>query len=55
LGDKVLIRPELIRPNHMVNPMKRLKRRWSEMEMKSRLVQLCVNASIWSMVAILGL
>jgi len=25
------------------------------MEMKSRFVQLCVDASIWSMVAILGL
>ena len=55
IGDQVHVGPELIRPNQVVNPMRELWRRQSEMEMKSRLVQLCVDASTWSMVAILRL
>jgi len=35
--------------------MRRLWRRGSEMDMKSRVVQLCIDVSTWSMVDILGL
>ena len=35
--------------------MKGLWRRESEMEMKLKVIQLCIDVSIWSMVAILGL
>ena len=55
MGDKIQIRPELIRPNQVVNPMRGLWRRGSEMDMKSSFVQLCVNASTWIMMAIFGL
>ena len=55
MGDKVQVQSELIRPNQVVNPMRGLWRRGSKMEMKSRFVQLCMNASTWSMVAILRL
>ena len=53
MGNKVQVRPELIRPNQDVNPMRGLWRREREMEMK--FIQLCVDASTWSMVAILRL
>jgi len=55
MGDQVRVGPKLIRPNQVVNPMRRLWRRWSEIEIKLRLVQLCLDASTWSMVAIIGL
>jgi len=55
LGDKVQVRPELIQPNKVVNPVRELWRRGSVMEMESSFIQLCVDASTWSMVAILGL
>ena len=55
MGDKVQIGPELIRPNQIINSMRGLWRSRSEMEMKSRFIQLCMDASTWSMVAILGL
>jgi len=38
-----------------MNPMRGLWRRGSEMEMKSRVVQLCIEVSTWSMMAIFGL
>ena len=38
-----------------MNPMKGLWRKGSEIEMKSRVVQLCINVSTWRMVAILEL
>ena len=41
MGNKVQIGPELIRPNEVVNPMRGLWRRGSEMEMKSSLIN-CV-------------
>ena len=50
MDDKVLVGPELIRPNQVVNPMGRLWRSGSEMEMKSSFVQLHVDASICGMV-----
>ena len=50
-----MIRPELVRPNQVVNPVTGLWRRGSEMEMKSRVVQLCIDVSTRSMVAILEL
>ena len=40
--------PELVRSNQVVNPMRGLWRRGSEMEMKSRIVQLCIDVSTWS-------
>ena len=49
MDDKVQVRPELVRPNQVVNPMRGLRRR-SEMEMKSSFIQLYVDAStrsIW--------
>jgi len=55
LGDKVQVGPELTGPNQVVNPIRGLWRRGSEMKMRSSFVQLCVDASTWSMVAILGL
>jgi len=55
LDDKVQFGPELHRPNQVVNPMRELWRRGSEIEMKSRFVQLCMDPSTWSMVAILKL
>ena len=42
-------------PNQVVNPMRGLWRRESEMKMKSRIIQLCIDVSTWSMMAILGL
>ena len=53
LGDQVQIEPELVRSNQVVNPMRGLWRK--ESEMKSRVVQLCIDVSTWSMVGILGL
>ena len=50
-----MIGSELIRPNQVVNRMWGLCSRGSEMEMKSRFVQLCVDASTRSMVDILRL
>jgi len=50
-----IIGSELVRPNQVVNPMRGLRRRESEMEMKSKVVQLCIDVSTWSMVAILRL
>ena len=47
MDDKVQLAPELIRPNQLVNLMRGLWRGGIEM------VQLCVDASTWSMVAIL--
>ena len=41
MDDKVRVEPKLIRHNEVVNPMRELWRRGSEMEMKSRFVQLC--------------
>ena len=38
-----------------MNPMKGLWRRGSEVKMKSRVVQLCIDVSTWSMMAILEL
>ena len=55
MGDKVQVGPELIRPNQVVNPMRGLWRRGSEMEMKSGLIQLGMDVSTWSMMAILEL
>ena len=60
LGNKIQVGPELIRPNQVVNPMKGLWRReWGgERERdgdRVKFVQLCVDVSTWSMVAILGL
>ena len=55
MHDKVQVVPELVRPNQVMNPMRVLWRRESEMEMKSSFVQLCVDASAWSKVAILRL
>jgi len=55
LGNQVQVSPELVRPNQVVNPMRGLWRRGSEMKMKSRFVQLCIDVSTWSMVPILGL
>ena len=55
LGDQVQVGPELVRPDQVVNPMRELRRRGSEMEKKSRVVQLCIDVSTWSMVAIFGL
>jgi len=37
LGDQVQVRPELVRSNQVVNPMRGLWRKESEMEMKSKL------------------
>jgi len=45
LGDQIQIGPELVRPNHVVNPMRGLWRRKSEMEMKSRIIHLCIDMS----------
>jgi len=42
---KFRVEPEFIRPNQVVNPMRGLWRRGSGMEMKSKFVQLCVDAS----------
>jgi len=53
LGDKAKVGPELIRPNQVVNSMRGLWRRGSEMKVK--FCSMCVDASTWSMVAILGL
>ena len=55
MGDKVQVGPELIRPNQVVNPMRGLWRKGSKMKMKSSFVQLCMDASTWSIVAILRL
>ena len=55
MGDKVQVGPELIRSNQVVNLMRGLWRRESEMEMKSRVIHLCIDVSTWSMVAILEL
>jgi len=55
LGDQVQVGPGLVRPNQVVNLMRGLRRRGSEMEMKSKVVQLCIDVSTWSMVAVLGL
>ena len=55
MGDQVHDRPELVRPNQVMNPMRVLWRRRSEMKMKSRVVQLCIYVSTWSMVVILRL
>jgi len=55
LGDQVQVRPKLVRSNQVVNPMKRLWRRGSEMEMKSRVVQLYIDVSTRNMMAILRL
>ena len=55
MGDKVQVGPELIRLNQVVNPMRGLWRRGSEIEMNSIFVQLCVDASTWNMVDIFGL
>jgi len=52
LGDKIQIRPELIRPNQVINPMRGLWRRGSEMKMNSSFAHLCVDASTWNMLAI---
>jgi len=41
--------------NQVVNPIRGLCRRGSEMEMKSRVVQLCINVGTWNKMAILGL
>ena len=55
MGDLVQVGPELVRSNQVVNPMRELWIRGSEMEMKSRIVQLCIDVSTWSMMAILEL
>ena len=55
LGDQLQDEPEFIRSNQIMNPMRELWRRWSEMEMKLKVVQLCIDMSIWSLVAILEL
>ena len=55
LGNKVQVGPELIRSNQVVNLMRRLWKRGSEREMKSSFIQLYVDASTWSMIAILDL
>ena len=55
MGDQIQVGPEHVRPNQVVNPMRGLLRRGSEMEMKSRFVQLCIDVSTWSVVAILRL
>ena len=43
LDDQVQVGPELVRCNQVVNPLRGLWRRGSEMEMKSRVVQLCID------------
>ena len=55
MGDQVHVSPELIRPNQVMNPMKGLWRRGSEMEVKSKVVQLSIDVSTRSMVSILRL
>ena len=54
-GDQVQIGHELVRSNQVVNHMKGLWRRESEVEMKSIVVQLRIDMSTCSMVAILRL
>ena len=53
MGDQVQVGPELIRSNQVVNPIRGLCRRGSEMEMKPSLFNF-VDASTLSMVTILG-
>jgi len=55
LDDQVQVGPKLILSNQVVNPMRGLWRSVSEMEIKSRIVPLCIDVSIWSMMAIPGL
>jgi len=55
MGGPVQVGPELIRPNQVMNPVRGLWRGGNEMEMKSRVVQLCIDVSTWSMVVMLGL
>ena len=55
MSDQVQVNPKLVRSNQAVNPMRGLWRRESEMEVKSRVVQLCIVMSTWSMVAIFEL
>ena len=55
MGNKVQVESEVIQSNQVVNPMRELWRRESEMEMKSSFIQLCMKASTWNMVAIFGL
>ena len=52
LGDQVQFGPELVRSNQVMNPIRGLWRRESEIEMKSRVVQLCIDVNAWSMVVI---
>jgi len=55
LGDQIQIGLEFVRFNQVVNPMRGLWRRGSEMEMKSRVVQLWIDVITWNMMAILGI
>jgi len=55
LGDQVQVGSKLVRSNQVVNPMMGVMERGSKMEMKSRVVQLYIDVTTWSMVAILGL
>ena len=50
MGNQVQVGPELVRSNQVINPVMGLWRRASEMEMKSRVVQLGIDVSTWSMV-----
>ena len=55
MGNQVQVGSELVRSNQVVNPMRGLWTRGSEMEMKSRVVQLCIDVSTWSIVNVLRL
>ena len=55
LSDQVQAGPEFVCHNQFVNPMRELWRRENEMEIESRIVQLCINVSTWIMMTILGL
>ena len=55
MGDQAQVGAELVRLNQVANLIRGGIEKGSEIEIKSRVVQLCIDVSTWSLVAILRL